>query len=159
MLPNKVIKAGVRQTCYGVAVILIIDGQRALAFPDQIDTTDRESIDNWHPTLCWPVSEDLNNIRHFPPGPMLPGWDIVGAYKGGINEDPWTQYGIIPLHKLNNNPIEGDPDSVLPDPLLSSSHANTALDFAERAVKKLNYPDWVMRFIRFHRLHLTTRRR
>ena len=147
MLANKVIKIGVESTCYGIAVALMIDGQRALAFPEQIDTTDRDEIDNYHPTLCWPMGVPLTKIREFPPGPMLPGWDILGAYKGRIGEDPWAEHGIVSLSKKNKEQTNSALDIRPPSPVILEENTRTAFEFAKRAVTKLSPPSWVARLI------------
>ena len=160
MLPLIVIKVGVENTCFGLAVVLTVDGQRTLAFPQQIDSTDRDEIDNYHPTICWPMGEPLTNIREFPPGPLLPGWDILGAFSGRIGEDPWMEFGITPINRKSEVRIEPVLKKTHSEPVNSAHHTNTAFDFAVYVVKKMNRPHWVIQFItKLRLLQLVNRRR
>ena len=82
MYPRHVLKIGTERTRWGEVVVLLIDNQRAIAFPSIIDDSDRDAIDAAYSTFYWPLGWPLSNLPNFPEGPPLHGWDILGCFKG-----------------------------------------------------------------------------
>lgn len=151
MLPKSVIKTGIENTRLGTACVLLVDDVRVLAFPECINRYDSQDIDRYHPTLIWPEGVPLQSIVQFPSGPALPGWDILGAYDGGIGENPWAEHGIKsdnPIELASKNPSMGGSYDTLPT---STSTFRTIFDCADKALQYRPVPR------RFHHLLLRLR--
>ena len=124
MYPTHVIKIDTEKTHWGEVVILLVDGQRSIAFPDFIDSTDSQSIDALYDTFEWPLGWSLEDLPDFPKGKPLAGWDILGAYRGALFADPAV-----------DNIIDSETTPSLPAKR-TDKNLQQSFDFAEKQTKQ-----------------------
>jgi hypothetical protein len=128
MYPKHVIKLGTEKTPWGEVVVLLVDNQRTVAFPDFVGDSDRDYLDALYDTFEWPVGWPLNNMDQFPPGKPLAGWDILGAHRGRSFHDP-AEENVIAETAPPSDAIR-----------VADLSLQTAFYFAEKEIAKLNPP-------------------
>jgi hypothetical protein len=134
MMPPKAIKVAVVDTRLGRACVLAVDNQRVLAFPHVIDATDADALNAFYATLIWPPGQSLTDLARFAPGPALPGWDILGAYRDDVGDDPWA--GLPLVHTPAPSPAPS-PSKIRRNLNAPTPSPQPVAAFAERALHRL----------------------